>query len=164
MLSRCRVPPRLLTRPLLGAESPRSLRPTFTCQTHPARAHPGPVGFETQILRKILLHVLAAPKKGVAFEQAFLFFCEVSRAHKGRRAIIVPVRVLVEFRPAGASWETLGTFTAAPDELAALRSVLERHDNPYDALSLLPKGLLFDTLDILRSAGHEARLAFLEDH
>jgi hypothetical protein len=107
---------------------------------------------------------IGRPEEGGAFAQAFQFFCEVSRARKGRRAIIVPVRVLVEFRPAGASLETLGTFTAAPDELAALRSVLERHDNPYDALNILPKGLLFDTLDILRSAGHEARLAFLEDH
>jgi hypothetical protein len=74
------------------------------------------------------------------------------------------MRVLVEFRPGGASWERFGTFTAAPDEMAALRSVLECHDNPYDALSTLPRGLLFDTLEILRSDGHEARVSFLEDH
>jgi hypothetical protein len=76
----------------------------------------------------------------------------------------MPVRVLVEFRPAGASWETLGTFTAAPNEIAALRAVLEAHENPYQALTLLPKGLLWDTRDVLRSEGHEARLTFLEDH
>jgi hypothetical protein len=74
------------------------------------------------------------------------------------------VRVLLEFRPVGASWERLGTFTAALDEIAALRSAIERHDNPYDALSTLSRGLLWDTLDVLRVEGHEARLTFLEDN
>jgi hypothetical protein len=32
-------------------------------------------------------------------------------------------------------------FSAAPDEIAALRSVLEKHeDASYDALSILPRG------------------------
>ena len=68
-------------------------------------------------------------------------------------------------RPAGKdAWETLGTFSAAPGELAALRSVIERHGDPYDALRSLPRGLLWDTLDVLRSEGHTARVTFLEDH
>ena len=54
-------------------------------------------------------------------------------------------------------------FSAAPDEIAALRSVLEKHeDASYDALSILPRGLLWDTLDVLGSEGHAARVSFIE--
>jgi hypothetical protein len=41
-----------------------------------------------------------------------------------------------------------------------VRAVLERHDDPLEALSILPKGLLWDTLDVLRLEGHPVRVRF----
>jgi hypothetical protein len=74
------------------------------------------------------------------------------------------VRVLVELRkPEAATWDHVGVFAAAPEELAALRSVLSRHENPIDALPLLPRGLLWDTIDVIRAEGWLARVRFVED-
>jgi hypothetical protein len=87
------------------------------------------------------------------------------RARKGRRAIIVPVRVLVEHRrQEDSTWDRVGVFAAAPEEIVALRSVLSRYENPFDALSQLPAGIVFDTLDIIKAEGWLARVSFLEDH
>jgi hypothetical protein len=54
-------------------------------------------------------------------------------------------------------------FTAARDEIASLRSVLSRQENPFDALGQLPRGLLWDTIDLIRESGWFARVSFLED-
>jgi hypothetical protein len=73
--------------------------------------------------------------------------------------------VLVELRrPEDSTWDRVGVFTAAPEEMAALRSVLSRHENPFDALGQLPRGLLWDTIDAIRESGSIARVSFLEDH
>jgi hypothetical protein len=75
------------------------------------------------------------------------------------------VRVLIELRrPEDSTWDRVGVFSAAPDEIAALRSVLSRHENPFDALGQLPAGIVFDTLDIIRAEGWFARVSLLEDH
>lgn len=74
------------------------------------------------------------------------------------------VHIIVEMRPRGSeSWELLGRFQASPEEIAALRGALAQHENPYDALSSMPRGLLWDTLDVCRGEGHEARVTFLKE-
>ena len=59
-----------------------------------------------------------------------------------------------------ARWELLGHFTAAPAEIAALRSVLSRHEDPLEALDAMPRGLLWDALDVCRLEGHAVRVHF----
>ena len=72
--------------------------------------------------------------------------------------------ILIEFLPHDASkWEVLGRFTATEAEIAELRALLKAHDSPYGALDRLPKGLLFDALDICRQEGHDARVTFREE-
>jgi len=73
----------------------------------------------------------------------------------------VPTRVLIEMMAHGSkTWESLGVFTATPAEAAQIRAVMEGRD-PYDALDQLPRGtLLYDTLDMCRSEGHDVRLSF----
>jgi hypothetical protein len=74
------------------------------------------------------------------------------------------MHVIVELRkPEDPTWDRVGTFTAAPAEIAALREVLQRHESPFDALPFLPRGLLYDTLDIIKAEGWLARVVFLED-
>lgn len=69
--------------------------------------------------------------------------------------------ICIEMKPQGATtWDLLGNFTADAAEMAALRSVLARHVNPYDALKELPRGLIYDTLDVCRLQGYEVKLAF----
>jgi hypothetical protein len=69
--------------------------------------------------------------------------------------------IRVEIKPSdSADWELLGNFSASKTELSALRSVLSRHENPLDALSTLPRGLLWDALDVCREEGHAVRIRF----
>jgi hypothetical protein len=71
------------------------------------------------------------------------------------------MRIRVEMKPQGAaSWELLGNFSASEAGLRELRSVLSWRENPLDAFSQLPKGLLWDTLDICRVEGHDVRIQF----
>ena len=71
------------------------------------------------------------------------------------------LHIRIEMKPQGAAtWDLLGDFSTDTAEMAALRSVLARHANPYDALKELPRGLIYDTLDVCRLEGHEVRLAF----
>jgi hypothetical protein len=58
----------------------------------------------------------------------------------------------------------VGTFSAAPEEITVLREVLVQHESPFDALPHLPRGLLWDTLDVIKCEGWFARVTFLEDH
>jgi hypothetical protein len=72
--------------------------------------------------------------------------------------------ILIEFLPHDVSkWEVLGRFTATEAEIDELRAVLEAHDSPYDALERLPKGLVWETLDICRQEGHDVRVSFREE-
>ena len=72
--------------------------------------------------------------------------------------------ILIEFMAHGANhWETLGRFHASKAEIEALRTALENQEHPYEALEDLPKGLLFDALDICREEGHDARISFREE-
>jgi hypothetical protein len=69
--------------------------------------------------------------------------------------------VVIEFRRAGsASWEHLGRFKTTASELADLKAHLARCANAYQLLDRIPKGLIWDTLDILKAEGHFARLRF----
>jgi hypothetical protein len=71
-------------------------------------------------------------------------------------------KVVIEFKPHDArEWDLLGRFSASEEELLALRELLESHDDLYAVLDRIPKNsLLWDTLDMLRSEGHEARVRF----
>ena len=73
--------------------------------------------------------------------------------------------VVIEFKPHGArQWDFLGRFSASEEELLALRELLQSHDDLWAVLDRIPKGLLWDTLDVLRSEGYEARVSFVEDN
>jgi hypothetical protein len=80
--------------------------------------------------------------------------------------MIPGVRIRVEMKPQGSeNWELLGTYTANDAaELAVLRSILHRHENPVDALKELPPGLIYDLIDVVRLEGHQARISFVEEH
>jgi hypothetical protein len=74
------------------------------------------------------------------------------------------MHVLIEMRPKGSTaWEVLGRFRSTATEIEALRAVLAAHGKPYDALPHLPKGLVWDTLDICQREGHEVRVTFREE-
>jgi hypothetical protein len=69
--------------------------------------------------------------------------------------------VIIEFRRAGSiSWEHLGRFKTTAAELADLRAKAARCANAYQLLDRIPKGIVWDTLDILKAEGHFARLRF----
>lgn len=70
--------------------------------------------------------------------------------------------IRIEMKPAGKTgWELLGNFSASDTELAVIRAALAKHESPYDALKeLAPGTLIYDTLDICRSAGHAVRVLF----
>jgi hypothetical protein len=107
-----------------------------------ARAHPGPQ------------HPSARRENGSSFHTRFgLIFVSLALAPEADYHL--GMRIRVEMKPQGAaSWELLGNFSASEAELRELRSVLSRRENPLDALSQLPKRLLWDTLDICRVEGH----------
>ena len=72
------------------------------------------------------------------------------------------MHVAIDFCPVAGHWERLGTFTVSTDQVRVLRELLEGRD-PYEVLDKLPKGQIFDSLDMLRSEGHDARVTFYED-
>jgi hypothetical protein len=66
------------------------------------------------------------------------------------------VRLLISLRLKDGTIHKVGTFTASPEEMKILHGVLSRHRNPFDALSELPRGLLWDVIDSIRAEGHDA--------
>lgn len=69
--------------------------------------------------------------------------------------------LIIEFRTReSTAWDHLGRFTTTPAELAQLKALLADGRDPTKALDRIPKGLLWDALDILRAEGHEARVRF----
>jgi hypothetical protein len=96
------------------------------------------LSIDPEIFARALVHALAARYHGCAMPH-----------------------IRIEMKPQGAeTWDLLGDFSTDTAEMAALRSVLARHANPFDALKELPRGLIYDTLDVCRLEGHEVRLAF----
>ena len=73
--------------------------------------------------------------------------------------------VVIEFKAHDArEWDLLGRFSTSEEELLALRELLESHGDLYAVLDRIPKNsLLRDTLDMLHSEGHEARVRFEDD-
>ena len=72
------------------------------------------------------------------------------------------LRILFK-KPTDTAWDSLGRFTATPEEHAELTAILARHENPFDALPHLPRGLLWDSLDVLREGGYVVKLEVTAD-
>ena len=68
--------------------------------------------------------------------------------------------VIIEFRRAGSTaWEHFGRYQTTASELVALKAHLARCTNAYQLLERIPKkGLIWNTLDVLKSEGHFARV------
>jgi hypothetical protein len=80
------------------------------------------------------------------------------------RMIGAVARVIISMRRPGATASSsLGNFSASDGEIAELRELLEGRE-PFEVLECIPRGLIWDALDILRSDGYEARVTFHEDH
>ena len=72
--------------------------------------------------------------------------------------------IIIEFRRAGSpAWEQLGRYKTTASELVDLKAHLARCTNAYQLLDRIPKkGLIWETLDVLKSEGHFARIRFPE--
>ena len=70
--------------------------------------------------------------------------------------------IIIEFRRAGSkAWEHLGRYKTSASELVALKAHLARCVNAYQLLDRIPKkGLIWETLNILKSEGRFARIRF----
>src|ERR1700689_5450067 len=70
--------------------------------------------------------------------------------------------IIIEFRRAGSkSWEHLGRYKTTASELIALKAHLAWCANAYQLLDRIPKkGLIWETLNILKSEGRFARIRF----
>ena len=70
--------------------------------------------------------------------------------------------IIIEFRRAGSkAWEHLGRYKTTASELIALKAHLARCANAYELLDRIPKkGLIWETLNILKSEGRFARIRF----
>lgn len=69
-----------------------------------------------------------------------------------------PVLLLIEIRKSGGAYETLGRFSATPEELGELHVIVAQHANPLDAIDHLPAGLLRDTFLSCKEEGFEVRV------
>jgi hypothetical protein len=77
---------------------------------------------------------------------------------------MAPVHVTVEMRKPGATaWDFVGNFSATDAEIEELRGVLEGND-PYEVLHKIKNVLIFDTLDVIRAEGCQARIQFHTDN
>jgi hypothetical protein len=74
------------------------------------------------------------------------------------------VRLLIEIRKSGGAYEPLGRFSATPEELGDLHTIVAHHANPLDAIDHLPPGLLRDTFLSCQENGFEVRVTLEEAH
>lgn len=74
----------------------------------------------------------------------------------------VPYATIEMRRPDRTAWDYVGRFRAPDNEIAELRALLEDRE-PYEALSSLPRGIIWDTLDSIREMGCLARAQFHDD-
>ena len=72
------------------------------------------------------------------------------------------LRILFK-KPTDTAWDSLGTFKATPEEFTELKEIIERHENSLDALEELPRGLLWDALDVLRESNYVVKVEIAED-
>jgi hypothetical protein len=72
------------------------------------------------------------------------------------------VRLLIEIRKAPGEFSTLGRFSATPEELGELHTIVAQHANPLDAIDHLPAGLLRDTFRSCQENGFEVRVTVEE--
>jgi hypothetical protein len=74
------------------------------------------------------------------------------------RCYDLPVRLLIEIRKSNGAFETLGRFSATPEELGELHIIVAQHAIPLDAIDCLPAGLLRDTFLSCQENGFEVRV------
>lgn len=70
--------------------------------------------------------------------------------------------IVIDFQTSSGADHHLGKFEASLAELAALRALLEQHNDPLEALDRIKaiNQMLFDILDVCRLERHRVRIRF----
>jgi hypothetical protein len=66
-------------------------------------------------------------------------------------------------KPDATVWDSVGNFSGTEEEISELRQLLEGRRSPFEVMGEITNQLIWDTLDIIKSDGYQARIEFHTD-